>query len=369
MKIATFNIQNLFHRDKTLQFKSFSKSITDWTTELDQLIRRLDKRPNDLDRIRELSFLLGFERNTTENFGVLRRRNGELYLKQGHVLHETKASELTNWQGWMPIHTVPLSKKSIQHKARILADSDADILVLQGVEDRASLVAFHDKYLMRHDLLPYRQLQVLEGNDTRGQAFGILLKPGYHLEGIKSYGHLTDENGQRVFEKDCQEYHILNRECQQLTLLCTEFSEARPEIRKQQAEALAKIYDDLLCLGREHIVVCGTFHDPIFSNALRQLFGSTDLTDISKHQAFHVAPDGEQGVSYHRLGAYRKGVNLKQRDYLLFSHSIADSIRGGGMDRRGVWPSFKSKWPLFPTLKQRNDAASEHPLIWMELSL
>ncbi len=30
MKIATFNIQNLFHRDKSLLEKPFGKNLTDW---------------------------------------------------------------------------------------------------------------------------------------------------------------------------------------------------------------------------------------------------------------------------------------------------------------------------------------------------
>ena len=142
MKIASFNIQNLFHRDKSLLVKFMGKNITDWTEELDHLMKHGEKGPNDYDRIRELSFLLGFERNITQNFGVLRRRNGELYLKQGSVLHQPKAAEHTLWQGWMPIHTTPISKKAVQHKAMVIAQANPDILLLQEVEDKASLNIF-----------------------------------------------------------------------------------------------------------------------------------------------------------------------------------------------------------------------------------
>lgn len=369
MRIATFNIQNLFHRDKTLLFKSFGKSVKDWTLELDQLIRRLDKGPHDFDRIRELSFLLGFERSTTQNFGVLRRRNGELYLKQGHVLHEAKASEPSHWQGWMPIHTLPLSEKAVRHKAQMLADVGADIVLVQEVEDRASLKAFHDGYLVPLEIPAYAQVQVLEGNDSRGTSFGILLKSGFLLEGMKSHGHLLDKNGKPIFERDCQEYHIRTPGDQMLTVLCAQFSETNTVTRKEQAKILAQIYDDQLCKGREKVIVCGTFYEPIYSDALWPLFASTDLADISKHPLFDVAVDTDKAASYHRLGAYRKGVNLKQRDYLLYSNSLTGNISGGGMDRRGLWPSHKSKWPLFRTLKQRSDAASEHPLIWMDMAL
>lgn len=369
MRIGTFNIQNLFHRDKTLLHKTLGKSIKDWTDELDQLMRRLDKRPNDVDRIRELSFLLGFERNTTQNFGVLRRRNGELYLKQGHVLHETKASAPTHWQGWMPIHTVPLSEKAVRHKAQMIADVNADILLIQEVEDRTSLQAFHNDCLQSLNMPAYNRIQVLEGLDSRGLAFGVLLKPGFHLEGIKSYGHYTDKHGENLFENDCQQYHILTPDDKQMTILCTQFSVSDPKKRKRQAKALAHIYDNLLCSGHEHIVICGTLYEPIFSDALRPLFRATDLADIARHSAFHVPVDSEKGASYHRLGAYRKGVNLKQQDYLMYSNSLAGTIIGGGMDRRGIWPSHRAKWSLFPTLNQRSDAASEHPLIWMDLEL
>ena len=199
MKIASINIQNLFHRDKNLIQTSRNKCVTDWVAELDALMRSSAKSDLDSERIRELSFLLGFERTEPHAYGILRKRNGGLYLKECNYSQEDRASERTNWRGWIPLRTVPISSEAIRNKAHLIAEADADILLIHEVEDRAALDSFNRDYLPEFGIQPFDQVLVLEGNDDRGLAMGVMTKNGYRLDTLKSHTTENDWGGGPLF--------------------------------------------------------------------------------------------------------------------------------------------------------------------------
>ncbi len=62
MKIATFNIQNLFHRDKSLIDKPVGKCLTDWIQELDLIMRKPGKTYLEQERIKSYRFYLVLKR-------------------------------------------------------------------------------------------------------------------------------------------------------------------------------------------------------------------------------------------------------------------------------------------------------------------
>ena len=74
MRIATMNIQNLFYRDLSFLKQNASKNLQDWMEEFHVLLKNPKKEHQDLGRMRELAFLMGFSPQTTEPFLTLRRR-------------------------------------------------------------------------------------------------------------------------------------------------------------------------------------------------------------------------------------------------------------------------------------------------------
>ena len=366
MKIATLNIENLFHRDKSLIRNGLSKCVTNWISELDALMPRMQKSVNDMERIRELTFLLGFENIDNHPYGVLRKRQGELFLKQRGFTNENRASQLTDWNGWIALHSVAIDHKAILNKARLVAEIDPDILILQEVEDKASLMDFNSIFLREYDIVPYDQVLVLEGNDARGLSMGILTKNGYRLDAVKSHGLDFVDRTDPIFDIDCQEYTITTPEGETLYILSSQFSSDNESKRKIQARKVASIYDKMKAEGKELILVCGTLNDVSYSDCLSPLLRETDLEDVSRNPRCRADKDKGKDAGYFRMGAYRMGVNIKQKDYMLLSFEMTQKLIACGLNRKGMWPERNSKWEVYPTLKNKMHAASSHPLIWGE---
>lgn len=332
-------------------------------------MQKQKKENRDFDRIRELSFLLGFEKVDYSRYAVFRKRNGQLYFQERGFSHEMRASHLTNWNGWVSLQSVPLHETAVVNKARVIAETDADILLLQEVEDRASLVEFNTKMALEFDVIPYEQITVIEGNHTKGLGMGILTKSGYALEGIKNHIHDSDNEGKSLFDIDCPEYTVVTPSGEEITIVDTHLSTTDEARRKMQSSQIANIYYRLASTGKQNVIISGVLNDVYFSNALAPLLRETDLNDVSKHETFHVDVDQGKDAGYFRLGAYRLGVNLQQKEYMLLSPSLYSKLWEAGLHRKGVWQDKKPNWRIYPSIKQKLHAASEHPLVWGEIGL
>ncbi|CAG2532831.1 Exonuclease III [Maribacter dokdonensis] len=369
MKIASINIQNIFHRDKDLIQSGLNKCVTDWVSELDALMRGDSKTERDTERIRELSFLLGFERTEPHAYGILRKRNGGLYLKECNFSQEGRASEESQWRGWIPLRTLPILNASVRNKARMIAEADPDILIVQEVEDKAALDLFNNTYLSEFGIRPFERTLVLEGNDARGLGMGIMSKNGYRLDTVKSHTTEKDRSGRPLFETDCQEYFFMTPEVRSLRVISVQFSKDDESLRKRQAEAVADIYEAKIADGEENVIICGTLNDASYSDSLSPLIRHTDLKDSSKHPNFNVATDHGRDASYFRMGAYQKGVNIRQKDYLLLSPVLFKGLTETGLNRKAMWPERLAKWSLYPSVQKREQAASRHPLLWSDIQI
>jgi hypothetical protein len=78
--------------------------------------------------------------------------------------------------------------------------------------------------------------------------------------------------------------------------------------------------------------------------------------------------DKGKDAGYHSLGAYRMGVNIKQKDYLLLSPELFVKLKSSGLNRKGIWPVKQPMWTTYPTMQNKIHAASEHHAIWGDFS-
>ncbi|QCY71083.1 hypothetical protein FHG64_17695 [Antarcticibacterium flavum] len=338
-------------------------------------MRKLFKGPNDVDRIKELSFLLGFENSRRESYAVMRKRGGSLYLRGCNSSLENKASSLSEWNGWIPLQNIPLNPGAISNKARVIAEVNADILLLQEIEERGSLLDFNMKLLYGHDRVPYQDLLVLQGNDDRGRELAILTKNGFKVEEIRSFMDERTVVGELLFDTNLLQYKVSTPSKKTFWLIAVHFvdtgrdTESAANMRFLQSSRVAEIYQEMWDDGKENIIIAGTLNEVCYSHYLSPLLQKTDLKDITKHPEFNVDIDLGIDADYYRMGAYRKGVNIKQKDYLLLSPEMFKRAIKGGLNRKAVWPDKFGKWNVYDTIGSKEQAASEHPVIWAEIDI
>lgn len=373
MKIATFNTQNLFHRDRSFSENSFGNCVSDWINELDSLMRGNDRSGSNADRIQELVFLLGFDKTYDVPYAVVRKRAGFLFLKGMNYSKEMKAGDLTDWNGWIALRTKPIDSMAIKNKAKVVAEINPDIILMQEIEDRASLEEFNAQLLPEFECRSFQEITVIQGSDKRGQEMGVMLKNGYRIKSVRS--HRFDIDYSPNSKKEFFQYEIKTPSQQTIWLLAAHLQEETKNknesdtFRKKQAHQLKEVYQQLREEAHENIIIVGTLNAASYCDSLSPLLRDTDLKDVAKHPSFNVDYDEGRDASYFRLGAYRMGVNIKQKDYLLLSPNLFDMVKDCGLNRKAVWPEKRPMWPIYSTLDSKKKAASEHPLVWGKVEI
>ena len=370
MIIATYNIQNIFHRDRALIKKYREENRELWIEEFERLMVMGMRTNKEFNRLRTLSKLLGFEDAQNGPYLTMVHKAGQLFLKKDAASEANKASPLTNWNGWVRLNSTPINEVAIVNKAKVVEEVSPDILILLEVEDRSSLLEFNKSFLSD----TYTHILYLETNDLYGRGIGLLTKSGYEVLAMKSHVNDFDENGNPIFDMDLQEYKISTPNGKIVSILSTCFldnlehhKDAKSKI-EVQSKKIAEVYKDKDG-PNELIAVVGTLNVPSYSKLLAPLTLGTDLKDISKHHTFEVDLDKGKDSKYYRLGAYKMGVNLKQSDYLMLSSKLYRTVKAGGLIRKGIWFKKRPQWNILKSIKNELHSASEHPMVWSELKI
>lgn len=355
MKIATYNIQNLFHRHIDLIYENREIKLEQWNDEFEALLLKQSRQNSDYKRMRELAELMG-----------LRHSIGNLRLKR--TIYDSG-----DFKVFKSANTVLISEKGIKNKIKVISQSNPDVLLLQEVESRASLIQFNKLVFKEAQESGYKEIIHLDGNDSRGLGMGILLKEGYRIRAIRSFSSERDIDGSFLFTNDLQSYKIETPLGQFVYVLCVQLTSDLiqrdyDEKRTKQAKMVSKVYEELRSAGNEMIIVLGTLNAPKYSKSISPIM-DTDMINISELSNFEVELDTGVDSGYYRMGAYRKGVNVEQHDYLLVSPCLKELVCGSGMNRKAVWPLKRPEWDIYDTMKNERDAASDHPLIWADFKL
>jgi Endonuclease/Exonuclease/phosphatase family len=139
--------------------------------------------------------------------------------------------------------------------AKVIHDVGADVIGVVEAENRPALVRFHDDVMALVLGTSYQHIMLIDGNDERGIDVAIMTRNGFDLEGIRS--HVDDEeNGERIFSRDCAEYHIKTPANHRLIVLVNHFkskgfgSQATSNRKREtQAKRVKAIYEDLRQAG------------------------------------------------------------------------------------------------------------------------
>jgi endonuclease/exonuclease/phosphatase family metal-dependent hydrolase len=381
MRIASFNVENLFARARALNADDWTdkpgadpsrwsagRKALDAYSKLNAVLRKRVYAPADRRRIIELLEELGLARSDESPLVILRQNRGRLVKRPRGGGLEVVAAGREEWIGWLELKKEPVNEVATQNTARVLRDVDADVVVVIEADDRISLCRFNEQVLKGVGGHPYDHVMLIDGNDERGIDVGLLTRSGAVIESMRS--HVDDRDGTtRVFSRDCPEFFLRLASGERLVVLANHLkskgygtpteSNAR---REAQARRVRAIYDALRQEGVELVAVAGDFNDIPDSAPLAPLLGAgSDLRDISEHTDFD---DGG------RPGTYANGTRGNKIDYLLMSPALFAKARRGGIFRKGVWGGKNGTlWEIYPEMEHAAQAASDHAAIWAEIEV
>lgn len=370
MKLACYNVENLFDRAKAMNLDSWDEGrpVLDAFAKLNGLLGQIDYSAADKTEMVELMTVLGLEKSDTGPFVILRRNRGGLVRRPRTGGLVITADGRADWVGSLELRDEPINEHAMRNTARAIIDLDADVLGVVEAESRPVLSDFNREILPALGGVPYRHVMLIDGNDQRGIDVGLMSREGYAIGNMRSHVDDLLPNGSPVFSRDCPCFEMTTPSGGQLVVMLnhlkskgyggTAASNAR---RKAQAERVAAIYAELTAAGVDHVAVMGDFNDTPASAPLAPLLGATDLKDIFTHQQFD---DGGWPGTYGLCNASNK------IDYILLSPALFARVRSGGVFRMGMWPgSNPPRWPTYDEVRRKQDASSDHAAVWAEIDL
>lgn len=371
MRLASFNVENLFERPKAMssaEGPSDERAAALAAHARASALLDAQSYAGHETEILDLLAQLGVLDDDEGEYVRLRKLRGALLARHRAAPTDLAAGGRGEWIGWLELKTIEVDEIATENTARVIAEVDADILTVIEADNRPGLAMFTRALLPKVGGTPYEQVMVVEGNDDRGIDVGVLARGNCRLREIRSHIFDTDELGV-VFSRDCCEYHFDTPGGQRLVVLANHFkskgysSRDDPlgaKRRRRQATRVRQIYDALLAEGISHVAIQGDLNDSPGSDALEPLLQHPQLHDASEHPAFEWN---------HRHGTYGGQGEAGKIDYILLSDALFGALRGGGVFRKGVWcgPRTSDPWEMFPTLTGKQHEASDHAAICAEL--
>jgi endonuclease/exonuclease/phosphatase family metal-dependent hydrolase len=381
MRIASFNVENLFDRPKALNGESWEegKPVLDAYHEVNGLFQKAVYTVAVKERIIEL--LVELDIYTVNDQGAVRRKQSQsprwawMRKNRGSFDREpTDASENVeiiaegrgDWIGWVELATEPVTEAATRMTARVIQDVAADVIGIVEAEDRPALVRFNKELLGGF----YEHIMLVDGNDERGIDVAILTRDGFKIESIRSNVDTEDDQGQ-VFSRDCAQYEVRTPAGNSVHVLINHFksqSGGGGAKRKRQAKAVRKIVDELVAAD-QHVVVLGDLNEgPAAGSAsatnLAALYNeNSPLVECYSLPGFEI---GSKPGSFNDCG-------LRNRlDYVFISESLRPHFVRGQVFRKGLWGMRQTRptaWGTYPEMADGSEQASDHSALVVEVDV
>lgn len=356
VRIATFNVQNLFNRAAVLNFADRAdgdqklRVIADLQDEFEKTNYN---KPRIVQLYRQVEDLI--------NINVTRSRVGHRIVSRSNGVLRVRPDGRRDWDGFIEFRRDRFQGAAHENMARVINAVDTDVLCLVEVENRLAMKYFNS------DLLngKYSYNMLIDGNDRRGIDVGVYS----NLPIGGAYTHIFDgTRSSRTFSRDCLELSVTSPGGDPIWLLVNHLksksggnqrsSNAR---RKRQADRVAAILREEYDLTTDLVVVAGDLNDTPNSAPLRTLMSTPGLTDVLE---LHF-PDPADRWTYH----YNSN---QQIDYLLVSEPMREAFSEAGVERRGmagVANHSNGEIQPFPGVTNSRNAASDHAAVWADFDL
>ena len=343
--------------------------------------------------------------------------------RRDRTLHMVDVKTKQQYEMLEQARVIAHTDDTLQLTALAIADTRADIVCLQEVENMDALEAFEYGYLYKMAGSGYRKKILIEGNDGRGIDVAIMMREetatGEAIEFVRAKSHagitykefdlfnkplkeMGQEPDDKIFRRDCLEVDV-KIGGRPLTLYVVHFKSMgggkkdvdgrtyTMPVRIAEAKAVRRIIENRFGKGKtasKRWMVCGDLNDyrsRILVRGTRHTgfdFKSEEsgncgfdplVEDGFSHNLLERRDVMEQWTLYHSRGQDEQ--HLCQLDYLLASPSLADKnpkalpeiIRGG--------QPYRTPFPLdlvvekYPRIGWDRPKASDHCPVVVELEM
>ena len=364
IRIATFNLENLFTRPSAMSFESDAtgREAIEHHAIANNIIAKVAYTDADRVKLLELSAIYGWHRKTPPASALilLQKLRGQLFRDPVHGPVEVVANGRADWVGWFELRREEVAWQATRNTGRVIDEVGPDIMIAVEVDDRPTLVRFNEQVLKAGFQRDYPHLMVIDGNDQRGIDLGILSR--FPIEVMRSHVDDPSPAGGTLFSRDCPEYDIRLPNGDLIVVIPNHFKSKRSgndqtsqERRKAQAHGAHAAA--VAALARTpHVIVGGDLNDTPDSLPLVDMF-KDDFRDVISHPTYPTD----------RPGTYETGLATQKLDYLILSPALFPLLDRTGIERRGSY--HPHTWDAFDTVTSSVDEASDHHMVWADLNI
>lgn len=364
VRVATYNVENLFDRPKILNIEDqeLSRTLLGKVNELNDLLRKVQYSDDDKQRILDLySELTGYI--------DIQEDVGKLFSRQRYKITRVKANGWGDWYGGIVLLRAAFGDKQRTNTATLLEYIDADIQCIIEADGNQALSDFN-RHLLKKRFT--RHLLIDSPIDPRGIDVGVYARNA-ELGSVRT--NVFDRaNGKAVWSRDCLEIEFVLSSGKSLHLLANHFKSKfggdTPESlakRRGQAERVVEIVSTRYDPSRDFVIVAGDLNDTPDSEALQPLAGYdglVDVFDVVDHPA-----DDRWTYYYHPNAAAKRRTQI---DYIYVSPALVPLVRKVEVFRRGMSAVAEGRIPgvePYPGFDNWKVAASDHAAIAVDLDL
>jgi len=370
MRLATFNVENMFERPAAMNLPSMSdgRQVLEDFKELNDLIAKPTySQATKTNLLEIMGRHAGLLTQGVSKFLRLREVRGKLIRKPTGQPHEIAVNGRGEWIGWFELVVDQVNAVAILNTARIIRLVGADILCVVEADNRIALTRFNKIVIQQVNGVPYDHVLLVDGNDERGIDLGLLTRSAFPIESVVTHVDDTDASG-TIFSRDCAEYSIKLPTGERLLLLVNHFKSkgfgspaASNAKRLRQAKRTRAIYEQRRAEGATLVAVLGDLNETPDGAPLKPLVkDGSDLVDVMVHPAF--VGDG-------RPGTHGNGTASGKLDYILMSPALAARVTAGGIERRGVFGGTNGTlFPHLPEITKAIESASDHAALFVDFA-